>query len=52
MADHDIDPIIVEYVEHTANRFGAHGLEDLIALAQEHLVVARKALAELSELDE
>ena len=51
MADHEIDPVIVEYVEHTRDRFGAHGLEDMIALAQEQLVGARKALEELGHLD-
>ncbi|HET7689645.1 MAG TPA: hypothetical protein VFK41_04670 [Nocardioidaceae bacterium] len=52
MADREIDPVIVDYVEHVANRFGAQGLEELITLAQEHLVVARKALEELAHLDE
>ena len=48
---HQIDPVIVDYVTHVANRFGAGGLEDLIALAQERLVEAREALRELENLD-
>jgi hypothetical protein len=51
MTDREIDPIIVEYVEHTANRFGVRGLEDMIALAEEQLVAARAALLELGDLD-
>jgi hypothetical protein len=52
MADHEIDPVIVDFVEQVANRFGAPGLDELITLAQERLVVARKALEELGHLDE
>jgi hypothetical protein len=51
MTDREIDPVIVDYVTHTANRFGAQGLEDLIALAEEHLVTARAALTQLEDLD-
>jgi hypothetical protein len=51
MADHEIDPVIVEYVEHTRDRFGVRGLEDMITLAEEQLVGARKALQELSDLE-
>ena len=50
MNDRDIEPEIAEAVQSVANRYGAGGLEDLIALAQEELVVARGALAELEEL--
>jgi hypothetical protein len=42
-----IDPIIVEYVDQVANRFGVMGLEDLIATAVERLGEARAALREL-----
>lgn len=45
-----IEPEIAEAVQSVTNRYGVRGLEDLIALAQEELVVARKALAELEEL--
>jgi len=51
MTDREIDPVIVDYVQHTANRFGVTGLEDMIALAQEQLVVARAALKQLEDLD-
>jgi hypothetical protein len=47
MTDRDYEPEIVDAVKHVANRYGAAGLEDLITLAQEELVVARKALEEL-----
>ncbi len=50
MTDREIDPVIVEYVQHTANRFGVTGLEDMVALAQEQLVVVKAALRELEEL--
>ena len=39
---------VVDAVQHVANRYGVRGLEDLIALAQEELVEARKALEELA----
>jgi hypothetical protein len=48
MSDHTIEPDIAEAVRSVANRYGAPGLEDLIALAQEELVVARRALEELA----
>jgi hypothetical protein len=48
MTDHTIDPDIAEAVHAVANRHGAAGLEDLIALATDELVVARKALEELA----
>ncbi|MDF1605220.1 hypothetical protein [Nocardioides sp. YIM 152315] len=48
MTDRDYEPEIVDAVQHVANRYGAAGLEDLITLAQEELVVARSALEELS----
>jgi hypothetical protein len=47
MTDRDFEPEIVDAVQHVANRYGAAGLEDLITLAQEELVVVRKALEEL-----
>jgi hypothetical protein len=48
MTERDFEPEIVDAVQHVANRYGAAGLEDLIALAQDELVVARKALEELA----
>ena len=50
MTDREIEPDIVDAVHTVENRYGVAGLEDLIALAQEELVVARKALEELEEL--
>jgi hypothetical protein len=43
-----VEPDIAEAVHHVANRYGAAGLETLIQLAQDELVEARKALAELA----
>jgi hypothetical protein len=48
--EHAVDPHVVEAVESVENRFGAQGLEDLIALATEHLETARRAMDELAEL--
>ena len=48
MSDHDVEPDIAEAVQSVANRFGVRGLEDLIRLAEEELVVARKALDQLA----
>ena len=50
MTDREIDPAIADFVHQTENRFGAQGLEDLIALAQEELVRARAALKGLEDL--
>ena len=48
MTDRDYEPEIVDAVQHVANRYGVAGLEDLIALAQEELPIARQALEELA----
>jgi hypothetical protein len=48
MTDRDIEPEIREAVQHVANRYGVRGLEDMIDLAQDELVVARNALEELA----
>jgi hypothetical protein len=48
MTEHTIDPAIVDAVQTVANRFGASGLEDLIAEAQRELGEARAALKELA----
>lgn len=45
----DVDPVIVEVVEHVRDRFGTQGLCDLIALAREELTNAEAALKDLSE---
>ncbi len=47
MSDQTIEPDIADAVQHVANRYGAAGLETLIALAQEELEEARRAYAEL-----
>ncbi|WP_296607406.1 hypothetical protein [Nocardioides sp.] len=48
--ERDIEPEIAEAVENVRNRYGVHGLEDLIALAEAELPAAREALAALEEL--
>jgi hypothetical protein len=47
----DVDPVITDAVENIANRFGAQGLCDLIAVARDELARAEAALKELSELE-
>ena len=47
MSDREIEPDIVEAAQQVANRYGVEGLADLIAVAEEKLVEARKALEEL-----
>lgn len=49
MSEHDIDPVIEDYVHQVANRFGAPGLEDLIRLASSELEDARAALEKLAD---
>jgi hypothetical protein len=48
----EIDPIIVDAVQHVRDRFGAGGLRDLIEEAQRELVGAEESLRELGESDE
>jgi hypothetical protein len=45
----DLDPAIAEAVDGVTNRFGAEGLEQMIAYAEESLTRARAALAELAD---
>jgi hypothetical protein len=45
--DTELDPAIAEAVDGVTNRFGAEGLEQLIAYAEESLAEARAALDEL-----
>ena len=49
MTEHErsIDPAIIEAVHSVTYRFGAPGLEDLIAEAQRELAEARAALEQL-----
>jgi hypothetical protein len=44
----DLDPAIAEAVDGVTNRFGAEGLEQMIAYAESSLADARAALAELA----
>ena len=43
----DLDPAIAEAVDGVTNRFGADGLEQKIAYAEQSLAEARAALDEL-----
>jgi hypothetical protein len=45
----DVDPAIEEAVDGVTNRFGAQGLEQMIAYAEKSLATARAALAELAD---
>ncbi len=45
-----LDPAIEEAVDGVTNRFGAEGLEQMIAYAEQSLTTARAALEELEEL--
>jgi hypothetical protein len=44
----DLDPVIAEAVDGVTNRFGAEGLEQMIAYAEKSLAEARAALDELA----
>jgi hypothetical protein len=46
--DLDLDPAIAEAVDGVTNRFGAEGLEQMIAYAEQSLAEARAALDELA----
>ena len=48
-ASTDIDPAIAEAVDGVGNRFGAQGLEQMIAYAEKSLDEARAALEELGD---
>jgi hypothetical protein len=51
-AQHDppeLDPVIADAVDGVTNRFGAEGLEQMIAYAESSLAEARKALQELGD---
>ena len=45
----DIDPAIAEAVDGVTNRFGAEGLEQMIAYAERSLTEAQAALEKLGE---
>jgi hypothetical protein len=44
-----IDPEIIEMVDHVRNRYGAHGLRQLIALASKEADVTEDALSQLAD---
>jgi hypothetical protein len=48
----DLDPAIAEAVDGVTNRFGAEGLEQMIAYAETSLTKARAALEQLSGTSE
>jgi hypothetical protein len=48
----DIDPAIADAVDGVGNRFGAQGLEQMIAYAEDALSDARAALDRLAEVVE
>ena len=45
----DLDPAIAEAVDGVTNRFGADGLEQMIAYAEKSLTEARAALEEIRD---
>ncbi len=47
--DAQLDPAIAEAVDGVTNRFGAEGLEQMIAYAEQRLAEAKAALAALAE---
>jgi hypothetical protein len=51
-ASADIDPAIAEAVDGVGNRFGAQGLEQMIAYAEDALSAARAALDKLADVVE
>ena len=44
-----VDPEISEMVDHVRNRYGAHGLRQLIELATREAEVTESALSELAD---
>jgi hypothetical protein len=44
-----VDPEIVEMVDHVRNRYGAHGLRQLIELASREVEDTEDALSELAD---
>ena len=44
-----VDPEISEMVDHVRNRYGAHGLRQLIELATREAAVTENALSELAD---
>ena len=45
----ELDPVIAEAVDGVTNRFGAEGLEQMIAYAEKSLAEARAALDALAD---
>lgn len=46
---HQVDPEIVDLVDHVRNRYGAHGLRQLIDLATRQAEDTENALTELAD---
>jgi hypothetical protein len=44
-----VDPEIIDMVDHVRNRYGAHGLRQLIELATREAEVTEDALSELAD---
>jgi hypothetical protein len=44
-----VDPEIIEMVDHVRNRYGAHGLRQLIELATREAEVTEDTLSELAD---
>lgn len=44
-----VDPEIIDLVDHVRNRYGAHGLRQLIDLASREMAETESALSELAD---
>ncbi|MFL6179413.1 MAG: hypothetical protein ACJ73L_08260 [Actinomycetes bacterium] len=44
-----VDPELIDIVDHVRNRYGAHGLRQLIELARTEAEVTEDALSELAD---
>jgi hypothetical protein len=44
-----VDPELIDIVDHVRNRYGAHGLRQLIELARKEADVTEDALSELAD---
>jgi hypothetical protein len=44
-----VDPELIDIVDHVRNRYGAHGLRQLIELASSEAEITENALSELAD---
>ena len=44
-----VDPELIDIVDHVRNRYGAHGLRQLIELARKEAEITEDALSELAD---